>query len=214
MTGLDAKAHWERIYTERSPQEASWYQQEPALSLALLRRSGVSKDQPIIDVGGGASTLVDHLLAARYRRAAVLDISPLALAYAQRRLGAAAAKVEWYPADVTDFWPPHRFAIWHDRAVFHFLARAEARRGYLESLQRALSPDGQVIIAAFALDGPTQCSGLDVVRYDAPSLTATLGEGFTLLESEEETHLTPAGVTQRFGFHRFARAAPERPRRG
>ncbi len=213
MTDFDAKAHWERLYSERSPEQVSWYQRKPALSLALIRRSGVAKDQPVIDVGGGTSTLVDHLLAAGYRRVAVLDISAQALAYNQRRLGAAAKKVEWYPADVTTFSPPHRFALWHDRAVFHFLTEAEARRGYLESLQRALLPDGQVVIAAFGLDGPSQCSGLDVARYDAASLAAALGEAFALLESVEETHLTPAGTPQRFGFHRFARAVPDTPLR-
>ncbi len=214
MIAFDAKPHWERIYRERSPEEVSWYQQTPALSLALIRRSGVAKNQPIIDVGGGTSTLVDHLLAAGYRRVAVLDLSAQALAYCQRRLGTAAKRVEWYPADVTTFSPPHRFALWHDRAVFHILIEAETRRGYLESLQRALLPGGQVVIAAFGPDGPSQCSGLNVARYDAASLAAALGEGFTLLESVEETHLTPAGPPTlrlsplRAGSARHAAAGP------
>jgi SAM-dependent methyltransferase len=205
MTTFDPKAHWERVYAERAPSEVSWYQRAPALSLALVERSGVAKDDPIIDVGGGASTLVDHLLAAGYQRAAVLDISARALDHARARLGAAAERVEWYEADVTDFTPPHRFALWHDRAVFHFLTEETQRQAYLRSLNEALLPDGQVIIAAFGQGGPTKCSGLDVVRYNPVSLGAVLGDGFRLVEAVSETHLTPAGKTQRFEYHHFAR---------
>jgi SAM-dependent methyltransferase len=204
---FDPKAHWERVYAERPPAQVSWYQREPLLSLALVARSGVAKDQPIIDVGGGASTLADHLLAAGYQRLAVLDIAALALDHARARLGSAAARVEWYEADVTAFSPPHRFALWHDRAVFHFLTDDRGRAAYLQSLDRALLPDGQLIVAAFGIGGPTKCSGLDVMRYDAASLGAVLGDGYRLVETATETHLTPAGKAQLFGYHRFARVS-------
>lgn len=203
---FDPKAHWERVYAERPPAEVSWYQHEPALSLALVAGSGVAKDRPIIDVGGGASTLVDHLLAAGYGRLAVLDISARALDQARARLGSAAAQVEWYEADVTDFAPPHRFALWHDRAVFHFLTDDCGRAAYLRSLDCALAPDGQVIVAAFGIGGPTTCSGLGVMQYDAASLGVVLGDGYRLVETATETHLTPAGKAQLFGYHRFVRA--------
>lgn len=205
MTDFDAKAHWERIYSERSPLEVSWYQREPTLSLELVRRSGVLADQPVIDVGGGASTLVDTLLAAGYRRLAVLDISARALAHAKARLGAAATQIEWYEADVTDFAPPHRFALWHDRAVFHFLIDEREREAYLRSLDRALLPDGHVIITAFGIGGPTKCSGLDIMQYDAASLGAVLGDSFRLLETVNEEHVTPRGDIQLFGYHHFTR---------
>jgi SAM-dependent methyltransferase len=205
MTDFDAKAHWERIHSERSPLEVSWYQREPTLSLALVRQSGVLAEHPIVDVGGGASTLVDTLLAAGYRRLAVLDISARALAHAKARLGAAATQIEWYETDVTAFAPPHRFALWHDRAVFHFLTEEHDRDAYLRSLDRALLPDGQVIIAAFAIGGPSKCSGLNIVQYDAASLGIVLGARFKLLETVSEAHLTPRGDIQLFGYHRFMR---------
>jgi len=205
MTDFDAKAHWERIHSERSPLEMSWYQREPTLSLALVRHSGVLADHPIVDVGGGASTLVDTLLAAGYRRLAVLDISARALAHAKARLGAAATQIEWYETDVTAFAPPHRFALWHDRAVFHFLTDERERGAYLRSLDRALLPDGHVIIAAFGIGGPSKCSGLDIVQYDAASLGAVLGDSFRLVETVNEEHVTPRGDIQLFGYHRFMR---------
>jgi SAM-dependent methyltransferase len=205
MLPVDPKAHWDRIYAERSPSEVSWYQSEPTLSLELLRRSGIARDRPIIDVGGGASSFVDRLLATGYQRIAVLDISVQALRHAQARLGAAAERVEWYGADVTTFSPPHGFALWHDRAVFHFLTEAQARRDYVDVLERTLLPDGQVIIAAFGIGGPTRCSGLEVVQYDAAALGVILGEGFHLVDTLQEIHLTPRGASQLFGYHRFAR---------
>lgn len=206
MTQIDRKAHWEQVYAERSPLEVSWYQSEPALSLALIRCSGVSVAEPIVDVGGGASTLVDGLLAAGYQRVAVLDISTQALTHARRRLGAMAEQVEWYEADVTAFVPPQRFALWHDRAVFHFLTDEASRLGYRLSLERALLPGGRVIIAAFGIGGPTRCSNLVVVNHDAASIGAALGDGFQWIESVDETHVTPRGNSQLFGYHQFVRA--------
>jgi SAM-dependent methyltransferase len=202
---MDAKSHWESIYTSRAPTELSWYQARPLLSLQLIRATGIGKDQPIIDVGGGDSVLVDCLLEAGYTRLAVLDISAAALARARQRLGPRAASVQWLEADVTGFRPPHSFALWHDRAAFHFLTEASDRQRYVRVLREALLPGGHLIIATFAPQAPPRCSGLDVVRYDAAKLCAELGEDFELAESCEETHRTPWQTTQQFLYCRFRR---------
>ena len=203
---MDRKAHWERIYAEKSPQEVGWYQSEPSLSLRLIRHTGVGPNAAIIDVGGGASVLLDRLHAQGFHRLAVLDISGHALDHARQRLGRAAAAIEWHETDVTRFDPPQAYAVWHDRAVFHFLTDAQDRRRYVQSLNKALAPGGSVIVAAFALDGPDTCSGLKVVRYDAAGLGAELGAGFKLMETASEMHQTPNGVLQKFGFYRFIKS--------
>ena len=200
---FDPKAHWEQVYQNRSPREVSWYQSEPDLSISLIQNSGFDRSVPLIDVGGGASVLVDRLLALGYEQLAVLDISGRALAHAKQRLGKKAAAVDWFEADVTRFQAPRPFALWHDRAVFHFLVREDQRQQYREALCNSLAIGGQVIIAAFAIGGPTQCSGLDIVQYDAQKLRETLGAAFQWLESQEEDHRTPAGKVQPFGYHRF-----------
>jgi SAM-dependent methyltransferase len=203
----DRKQHWEQVYQTKSPLEVSWFQAEPRLSLELIHRSGVGRDAPVIDVGGGASLLVDRLHADGYKQLAVLDISAAALAAARERLGANAAGIEWYESDITEFTPPHAFALWHDRAVFHFLTAADDRRRYVQVLRQALRPDGHVVIAAFAIGGPTRCSGLEIVQYDAEKLQAELGPGFRLEEERSENHRTPAGKDQKFGFFRLRRIA-------
>jgi ubiquinone/menaquinone biosynthesis C-methylase UbiE len=197
------KQHWEQVYSSKSPLEVSWYQLEPKLSLALISRCGLAPEAPVIDVGGGASLLADRLLAQGRSHVAVLDISGNALNAARTRLGASAAKVEWFESDVTEFVPPHAFALWHDRAVFHFLTDAGDRRRYVETLKRSLLPQGHAIIASFALGGPTRCSNLDIVQYDAAKLAGELGQGFELQEETGEVHITPAGKEQKFGFFRF-----------
>jgi len=202
---MDRKQHWDTVYTNKSPLEVSWYQREPHLSLELIAATGLPKDVPMIDVGGGASVLVDRLLAAGYSQLSVLDISGRALAHARARLGANAARVEWLEADITVFVPPHPYHLWHDRAVFHFLTVAEDRRRYVDNLRRALVPGGHLIIAAFAIGGPLQCSNLDIVQYDAAKLCRELGEGFRLVEEREERHTTPARKEQKFGYYRFLR---------
>ncbi len=199
------KQHWEQVYTDKSPLEVSWYQAEPRLSLELIEAAGVAKDAAIIDVGGGASLLVDRLWDDGFRNLAVLDIAAAALDAAKARLGADAQGIEWFVADVTEFQPPHAFALWHDRAVFHFLTRADDRRKYVEVLQKALPSGGRAIIAAFAIGGPEKCSGLDIVQYDAAKIAAELGEGFELLETRAEVHMTPANKEQKFGFFRFVK---------
>lgn len=202
---FDKKAHWERVYEDGLPEEVSWYQKEPTLSLQLIRNTRIATDAPIIDVGGGASLLVDGLCERGFTRLAVLDISPQALAYARERLGDKAQRVEWYEADITTFVPPHRFALWHDRAVFHFLTDQVDRTRYVEVLKRTLEPGGHLLLATFALGGPTRCSGLEIVQYDAAKLGRELGGEFRLVEETSETHVTPTGKQQKFAYFRFVR---------
>ena len=204
---MNHKEHWNQVYQTKAPDDVSWFQPCPATSLALIEATGMGKDDGIIDVGGGASVLVDFLLGKGFGKLAVLDISAAALAHAKERLGALAAHVEWLDADVTAFNPPHRFGIWHDRAVFHFLTDKEDRRKYIQVLKQTLVPKGHVIIATFAIDGPLKCSGLDVERYDASAIAAELGEEFRLLEQTDETHVTPWDKEQKFSYFRFVRSA-------
>ena len=205
MTDYDRKHHWEQIYSDKSPLEVSWYQKEPTISLELIANSGVDKQAPLIDVGGGASLLVDYLQQQGYARLAVLDISAHALEHARGRLGEQADQVEWFEADITRFEAPHEYQLWHDRAVFHFLTDAGDRRNYVAALNRAVPKGGQVIIAAFAIGGPEKCSGLDIVQYDADKISAELGEDYALQEQREELHETPANKQQAFNYFRFAR---------
>ncbi len=200
----DRKQHWEQVYTNRSPLEVSWYQAEPALSLALIERSRAGKEAAVIDIGGGASLLVDRLLARGYRQLAVLDISGTALDVARKRLGAEASAVEWIESDITRFRAARQYAVWHDRAVFHFLTDPGDRRRYVEALRRSLAAGGQAIIAAFAPGGPTRCSNLDIVQYDAARLQAELGPEFRLEEQQGESHTTPAGKVQEFLYFRWS----------
>jgi SAM-dependent methyltransferase len=202
---MNRKEHWNQVYQTKAPDDVIWYQTRPTTSLQLIEASGVAKDRGVIDVGAGASALVDFLLDAGFTSLAVLDISAAALQHARQRLGVRAAGVEWFEADVTEFSPPHRFGLWHDRAVFHFLTDPADRRRYVETMSRALAPDGHVIIATFAIEGPLKCSGLDVARYDAAALAVELGAGFRLREQVDEIHVTPWSTEQRFNFFRFAR---------
>lgn len=199
------KQHWDGVYSSRRPDEVSWYQHDPALSLALIARAGLAPDEPIVDVGGGASLLVDRLLDAGHARITVLDLSAAALAHARARLGPRAAAVEWVEADVTAWKPEARYALWHDRAVLHFLTEPDDRRRYAAVLEQALVPGGQAIIGAYAVGGPTRCSGLDIVQYDAPRLLGELGTSFELVEDTAEMHRTPAGGEQAFAWVRLRR---------
>ncbi len=190
----------------------SWYQPELTLSLGLIRRAAPDTSAAIIDVGGGASTLVDGLLAAGYHRLTVLDLSGLALAAARVRLGAAVAPVTWLESDVLE--TPFRageFDLWHDRAVFHFLTRPSDRRRYVAQARHAVLPGGHVLIATFAPDGPARCSGLDVARYAPEELQAELGAWFRLLSSHREEHHTPDGRTQAFSYCLFRTGDPPAP---
>lgn len=197
------KEHWENVYLSKSPLSVSWYQQEPTLSLSLITGISLPRDAPIIDVGCGASTLVDALCDEAYTNISVLDVSRNALDHARKRLADKAGKVHWYEEDVTCFKPPHRFALWHDRAVFHFLTNRSDREDYIDALKHSLAPGGHLIIMTFAVDGPLKCSGLNVVQYDVDKLTTELGTGFELLESGYDIHLTPAGHQQKIAFFHF-----------
>ena len=200
---FDRKAHWQNVYQDKSSLDVSWYQKEPSLSLELIHSTQVARDEAIIDVGGGASVLVDHLCNERYTNLAVLDISENALASAKKRLGDLAKSVEWIGSDITQFNASHQFSLWHDRAVFHFLTDQSDRKSYVKAIKRALRPGGHLIIAAFAIGGPEKCSGLDIVQYDADKLIAELGEDFELVEERDEMHITPANKEQKFMYFRF-----------
>lgn len=200
---MDKKHHWETVYQQKQPNEVSWFQTHPEYSLDLIKHAGVTQEQAIIDVGGGASHLVDSLLDAGYRDVSVLDIAQAALQHAQARLASRAAQVTWLVSDVLAFAPPQSYALWHDRAVFHFLTNSEDRARYLEVVAAALQTRGHLIIATFAPDGPEQCSNLPVERYDADKLISTLGADFSLLETLSEAHQTPSAKIQHFLYFRL-----------
>jgi len=200
---MNRKTHWESIYTDKSPLEVSWFQKEPRLSLQLITNTGLSTEAAIIDIGGGASVLIDHLFEHGFRHLAVLDISGTALSHAKQRLGSTAEQIEWFETDVTTFVPPHPFDIWHDRAVLHFLTDATDRKHYVETLKQTLKLGGRLILAAFAIGGPTRCSGLEIVQYDADKLAREFGEDFTLVEQVSEIHVTPTNHEQLFAYFRF-----------
>jgi SAM-dependent methyltransferase len=197
------KAHWDTLYGTKALTGVSWYEAVPVKSLEFIRASGVQLNDPIIDVGGGASFLVEELLCRGYGDLTVLDISSEVLQKLRTRLGPRAAAVTLLQQDVTTFRAERRYALWHDRAVFHFLVNAGDRKRYVEALRQALRRNGQVIIATFGPEGPKRCSGLEVVRYDAAGLSAQLGADFALIESSLETHHTPRGASQQFQYCRF-----------
>lgn len=202
---MNQKEHWEKVYREKKPTEVSWFQREPERSLEWIRTVAPSKDKAIVDVGAGASLLVDRLLDLGYQRISVLDISGVALGVAKERLGARAAQVRFIETDVTCSDADLSCDLWHDRAVFHFQTEAEDRKRYVEVLKRSLRPGGHVILAAFAPDGPEKCSGLFVRRYDAGILQKELGEDFRLIREEAEVHRTPTDKEQRFRYFLFQR---------
>lgn len=197
------RVHWDGVYQTKSPTQVSWYQPAPTVSCDLIRNAGISMEAPVLDVGGGASTLVDSLLDKGFTDVTVLDISVLALDHAKERLGERAAAVNWIAADITQWQPPRCYRLWHDRAVFHFLIEAEDRQKYVAALKAALAPCGTVILAAFAPGGPEKCSGLPVFQHGPDSFSAELGPGFQLLDSAYEDHPTPSGALQRFCYCRF-----------
>jgi len=192
------KNHWEDMYTKKMPTEVSWYQIEPTVSLDLIKSTGIDHTSKIIDVGGGASVLVDKLLDKGFQNLTILDISPKSLSYAKERLGDRAARVSWIEADVTEFVPPQKYDLWHDRAVFHFLTDENDRKKYVQNMDKALNPGGHVIIASFAVEGPLKCSGLNVERYSDGKLKDELGNSFGFIKSVEEVHVTPWNSEQKF----------------
>ena len=196
---MSEQDHWEDIYRSKPADQVSWYRPHLELSLKFIESAGLSRDAAIIDIGGGTSTLVDDLLAQGYSNVTVLDISAAAVAGAKNRLGAKADVVHWIVGDITLVeLAEHRYAFWHDRAVFHFLRDAEARRRYVAAVRRGLRPQGNIVVATFGPAGPERCSGLDVVRYSADGLHAEFGGPFTKVASETEIHTTPWGTEQEF----------------
>ena len=191
------EAHWRHVWEGRDAEEVSWFEPSPDRSHELIRAATTDPDAPIIDVGGGASRLVDVLLADGYRDLTVLDIAEESMAQARERLGAAATSVSWIGADVLRWTPPRRYLVWHDRAVLHFLVDAEARVRYAEQLRQALAPGGHAAITTFAPDGPTQCSGLPVHRFGVENLASLFGPTFTVVRHGHDTHRTPGGDEQR-----------------
>jgi ubiquinone/menaquinone biosynthesis C-methylase UbiE len=201
------RAHWEGMYTKKAENEVSWFQENPGPSLELIAEAGATAGSAIIDIGGGASRLVDSLIRRGFGDVTVLDLSAAALEAAKARLGKDAARVNWIVADATTWEPQKSYEIWHDRAAFHFLTDEHDRSAYIARLGRALKVGGHAVIATFALDGPERCSGLQVVRYDAASLGETLGRAFELVGTRQQTHATPWGTQQQFQFSVFRRSA-------
>lgn len=200
---MTAKSHWDRVHESKGPEDVSWYEARPAASMDLIAACGHSNTARVIDVGGGISPLVDHLLDLGYPMPTVLDISASALAVAQQRLGERRHRVRWVVSDVAHASFDQAFDIWHERAVFHFLVDPSARARHIDKLRSSLAPDGHAIIATFAEDGPEQCSGLPVMRYSPEALAEQLGDDFRLIESRRATHRTPWGSEQRFIYGLF-----------
>jgi len=195
----DTKTHWEKIYTTKAPDQVSWYRPHLERSLALIERATMDRSTAIIDVGGGESTLVDDLLARGYKDITILDVSPAAIEATKQRLGERAELVHWLVADITQVeLDPAAYDVWHDRAVFHFLTDPQQRAAYVRQVARAVRPGGHVIVSTFGPEGPTKCSGLDIMRYDAEALHREFGARFRLVESSKELHTTPFGATQQF----------------
>lgn len=205
MTTSDEQRHWAHVYEAKAPTAVSWYQAVPEPSLRALGRAAASPSSSLIDVGGGASNLVDELLQLGWQDITVLDIAAPALEEAKARLGPLAEKVHWEVADITDWQPARSYDVWHDRAVFHFLTDPQGRSAYRRALSQAVVERGLVIIATFALDGPDKCSGLPVQRYDAASLAEEMGDILQLVDAWRQEHVTPWGATQSFNWCVFRR---------
>lgn len=199
------RGHWEDVYAAKRETAVSWYQSHPVKSLELIDVASPDRTASVIDVGGGASTLVDDLLARGFTDLTVLDIADTAIDRARQRLGNAAGKVRWIAADITQWRPDRTWDIWHDRAVFHFLTERGQQNTYVSTLAAATPPGATVIIATFALDGPEKCSGLPVQRYGPAELAERLGSSFAPVSSSREVHRTPSGAEQAFWYGVFRR---------
>jgi trans-aconitate methyltransferase len=193
----ELSTHWDDIFANKVPAEMSWHQDVPTISLALLAEWAHSSGS-IIDVGAGSSPLADHLLCAGWRDITLLDVSPEALALTRARLSRSIENLTFVSADILHWTPSRQYDVWHDRAIFHFLVDAADREHYLTAALRAVRPGGILVIATFAPDGPDQCSGLPVRRYDVEDLVKTFGPGFALEDSRREEHVTPFGTVQAF----------------
>ncbi|HUZ33475.1 MAG TPA: class I SAM-dependent methyltransferase [Xanthobacteraceae bacterium] len=213
MSTLQKQSHWQSVYETKGERDVSWFQEIPIISLDLIHATGVNADASIIDIGGGASRLVDALVTDGFRSVTVLDLSEKALATSRSRLGPRGQHVTWIVADAMALRPDRNYDLWHDRAAFHFLIDPSDRAAYAASVRHAVSPGGHVIIGTFAPDGPERCSGLPVARHDAASVGKVLGPSFTLIESRRDDHRTPGGNIQQFQFSRFQRQPASRRKR-
>jgi len=202
---MKRKEHWDKVYGNNLPTELTWFQARPETSLTLIRDCGLGPEARIIDVGSGTSLLPALLLEEGFRHLSILDASSKALELAEEQFGSRAPEVEWFESDILDFEPPHRWELWHDRAVFHFLTSEEDQTAYCRVMNRALEPGGHVIIATFAADGPSRCSGLEVVRHSPESLADVLGEEYQFSGFRREAHESPTGAIQNFIYTRFQR---------
>lgn len=198
--------HWENVYTTKADDSVSWFEESPALSLELIELTGINCAS-IIDIGGGASRLVDALVAKGHKAVAVLDLSANALGIAKSRMGDEAGAVEWIVGDVTRWKPAKQYDVWHDRAAFHFLNAPEDQAAYAKTLYAALNPGGFAIMGTFAPDGPEKCSGLPVTRHDAASISRVLGPNFALVDERCYDHVTPGGSVQKFQFSTFQKVS-------
>ena len=205
MSTLERQAHWQNVYQTKDEQTVSWFQERPDISLDLIHATGVDTGAPIIDIGGGASRLVDALISEGFNAVSVLDLSEKALETSKARLGAEGAQVQWIVADITRWQPSQTYDVWHDRAALHFLTDPKDRAAYVEHVLKAVRFGGHVIVGTFAPDGPERCSGLPVVRHDAASLGELLGSSFALADTRRHDHQTPSGAIQKFQFSRFQR---------
>jgi SAM-dependent methyltransferase len=201
----ERQTHWNEVYATKAADTVSWFQARAETSMRLIAAAGATENRAIIDIGGGSSVLVDHLLDAGYADVTALDISERALIGSKDRLGTRAAEVHWIVCDVLAWSPARSYDVWHDRAVFHFLIDARDREVYRATLLKGLRPRGTAILGTFAEDGPERCSGLPVHRWSAEALADELGAEFRLLESLREDHRTPGGTVQPFTWTRFER---------
>lgn len=206
---LNRKDHWDNVYAQKGPMDVSWYQRSPTISLQLIASTGIDHPSKVIDIGGGASVLVDKLLEAGYTDVTVLDISVNSIHYAKERLKGQAEQVTWIVSDITEFAPVCAYDVWHDRAVFHFLTDPKDRQSYVEVMKKAVNPGGHVIISAFALQGPPKCSGLNVERYSMEKMAGELGKDFKFVKSVDEIHLTPGKKEQKFIYGYFKKYKSE-----
>lgn len=203
---MDKKTHWENVYESKPVNRLGWYKQHLHPSLDWIKELAAEKGSAIIDVGGGASTLVDDLISEGYESITVVDLSGRALEHSKSRLGDKAARVKWIEGDITNTeLPANYYALWHDRAVFHFLTDERDRRKYIGKLRNSLAESGYLIIGTFSFDAPPKCSGLPVERYDVEKMKSTLGDEFKLLDSMKELHVTPGGVEQMYLYCKFKR---------
>lgn len=205
---MDAKVYWDHLYSTNRPQKLGWYEPHLRMSLDMILAARIDRDARIIDIGGGASTLVDDLLAQGFEHISVLDISRAALSLARARLGEQAGKIRWLEADITSAsLPADHYDLWHDRAVFHFLTNVADREKYVKTMRRSVKPQGHIVIGTFSLQAPPKCSGLEVHRYSPKLLRRELGEDLELREHQYDAHMAPAGVEQRYLYCRFQKPA-------